>query len=375
MKVIQFLPSLESGGVERGTLEIARALVDAGHESHVVSNGGRLVDLLVSQGSQHHNWPLHKKSPITLRHVRPLRKWLQQFDADVIHVRSRMPAWIAWLAWRKMNPATRPKLITTLHGLHSVNRYSEIMGCGETVITVSNVAKKYLVDNYPRIDAAKIKVIHRGTDPEDFPRGYQPTDQWLNNWAKEWPKLVGQRLICLPGRLSRLKGHNHLINLIQRLKQQGVDNIKGVIVGGVDSDHHTYLASLKTDIASKSLEDDIAFIGHRSDIRDIYAISSVVLAVSTKAESFGRTVLEPLSIGTPTIGFDIGGVGEIFSILFPDGRVRSQDADDLFAVCLRILSDDTRDTKARIKDNTVFLLENMCKQTLSAYEELVRRDG
>ena len=194
-----------------------------------------------------------------------------------------------------MNPATRPKLVTTLHGLHSVSRYSEIMGCGETVITVSNVAKKYLVDNYPRIDAAKIKVIHRGTDPEDFPRGYQPTAQWLDNWAREWPNLEGQRLICLPGRLSRLKGHNHLVNLIQRLKEQGVSDVKGIIVGGADSDHDTYLASLKADIASKSLQDDIAFIGHRSDIRNIYAVSSVVLAVSTKAESFGRTVLEPVS--------------------------------------------------------------------------------
>lgn len=375
MKVIQFLPSLESGGVERGTLEIAQALVNCGHESHVVSNGGRLVDQLIMQGSAHHNWPLHKKSPMTLRYVRPLRKWLQQSSADVIHVRSRMPAWIVWLAWRKMDPATRPKLVTTLHGLHSVNRYSEIMGCGETVITVSNVAKKYLVDNYPRIDAAKIKVIHRGTDPTDFPRGHQPSNQWQENWAAEWPNLVGQRLICLPGRLSRLKGHNHLVNLIQRLKEQGVSDVKGIIVGGADSDHDTYLASLKADIVSKSLQDDIAFIGHRSDIRDIYAVSTVVLAVSTKAESFGRTVLEPLSIGTPTIGFDIGGVGEILSVLFPEGRVRAQDGDDLFAVCLRILSDEPQNVKAKIKDNTDFLLEHMCKHTLDAYEELVRRHG
>jgi glycosyltransferase involved in cell wall biosynthesis len=135
------------------------------------------------------------------------------------------------------------------------------------------------------------------------------------------------------------------------------------------------LAALKADIASKSLQDDIAFIGHRSDIRDIYAVSSVVLAVSTKAESFGRTVLEPLSIGTPTIGFDIGGVGEILSVLFPEGRVRDQDADDLFAVCLRILSDEASTTKNNIKENSEFLLENMCRQTLNAYEELVRCDG
>jgi glycosyltransferase involved in cell wall biosynthesis len=375
MKVIQFLPSLESGGVERGTLEIAQALVNNGHESHVVSNGGRLVEQLVAQGSQHHNWPLHKKSPMTLRHIRPLRLWLESLHADVIHVRSRMPAWVVWLAWRKMDPTTRPKLITTLHGLHSVSRYSEIMGCGETVITVSNVAKKYLVDNYPKIDAAKIKVIHRGTDPQDFPRGYQPTVQWLDNWAQEWPNLVDQRLICLPGRLSRLKGHDHLIDLIQHLKEQGVSNVKGIIVGGADADHGNYLAALKADIASKSLQDDIAFIGHRSDIRDIYAVSSVVLAVSTKAESFGRTVLEPLSIGTPTIGFDIGGVGEILSVLFPEGRVRDQDADDLFAVCLRILSDEASTTKNNIKENSEFLLENMCRQTLNAYEELVRCDG
>jgi glycosyltransferase involved in cell wall biosynthesis len=371
MKVIQFVPSLESGGVERGTLEIAQALVNAGHESHVVSNGGRLVDQLIAQGSRHHILPLHKKSPMTLRHVRPLRNWLAESKADIIHVRSRMPAWIVWLAWRKMDPATRPKLVTTLHGLHSVNRYSEIMGCGETVITVSNIAKKYLLDNYPRIDATKIKVIHRGTDPEEFPRGYQPSSQWLEDWAKQWPNLKDQRIICLPGRLSRLKGHDHLINLIQRLKASGVHDVKGIIVGGADADHGAYLTALKTDIASKSLQNDITFIGHRSDLRDIYAISAVVLAVSTKAESFGRTVLEPLSIGTPTIGFDIGGVGEILSVLFPQGRVRAQDGEHLFQLCTQVLNSD----RPRIKENNEFLLENMCQQTLSTYGELMQHDG
>jgi glycosyltransferase involved in cell wall biosynthesis len=371
MKVIQFLPSLNSGGVERGTLEIARALVQAGHESHVVSNGGALVELLVQQGSRHHEWSIHKKSPLTLLNVRPLRKWLEQSGADIIHVRSRMPAWIVWLAWRKMAPESRPRLVTTLHGLHSVNRYSEIMGCGEIVITVSNVAKKYLLDNYPRIEPTKVNMIYRGIDPSEFPRDYHPTSEWLETWQAQWPRLAGCRLICLPGRLSRLKGHHHLINLIQRLKSEGLTNVKGIIVGDTDPAHLDYVTSLKLDIANKSLQDDIFFIGLRSDIREIYAISSAVLAVSTKPESFGRTVLEPLSMGIPTIGFDVGGVGEILEVLFPAGRVENQSAEHLFAVCITILNTE----KIEIKKNTDFLLENMCTQTIASYEELLNQNA
>lgn len=366
MRVIQFLPNLAGGGVERGTLEIAQALVQAGHDSHVASNGGRLEQELTAQGSQHHHWPLHKKNPMTLLQVGKLRRWLEHMRPDIVHVRSRMPAWAVWLAWRGMNAATRPKFLSTLHGLHSVNSYSAIMTKGERIIAVSNTARRYLLDNYANVSAEKIVVIHRGTDPEAFPRGYQPDTAWLTQWQRDYPQLAGKRVICLPGRLSRLKGHNHLIELIDQLQRAGLDDVFGLIVGGTDGEHGKYVQSLHQQIATRDLTKKIIFTGHRSDIRDIYAISNLVLAVSTKAESFGRTALEPLSLGVPTLGFDIGGVGEILAELYPEGRVPMQDSQALIQRALAVLAQPDQ----MIKDNHEFLLQQMCAKTLDLYQQM-----
>ena len=142
-------------------------------------------------------------------------------------------------------------------------------------------------------------------------RNYRPSEQWLKAWAAQFPQLQGKRLICLPGRISRLKAHHHLITSLQRLKAEGTTDVAGLIVGGKDAAHEAYFRELQAQVIKAGVAEDIVFAGHRSDMREIYAISSVVLAVSNKAESFGRTALEPLCIGTPVVGFDIGGVGNI----------------------------------------------------------------
>ncbi|NCF45524.1 MAG: glycosyltransferase [Proteobacteria bacterium] len=366
MKIVQFIPNLNSGGVERGTLEIASALVAAGHESHVVSNGGRLVEELEAAGSTHHCWPLQRKSPTTLLQVSALRRWLCQLQPDVLHVRSRMPAWVVWLAWRKMNRRTRPRLVSTLHGLHSVSWYSKIMGRGERVIAVSQTARNYLLEHC-NVPATNIRVIYRGTADDDFPRGYTADSAWHARWQESFPQLQGKRLICLPGRLSRHKGHHHLVALIKGLKERGISDVAGVIVGGIDAAHKAYVAGLKTQIETAGLTDDIIFTGHRSDMRDIYAACAVVLAVSNTAESFGRTALEPLCIGTPVVGFDLGGVGEILAALFPAGRVAYQDSAALLSTLAEVLADPA----PAIAPNSEFLLSSMCAQTLQLYEELV----
>ena len=119
MKVVQVLPALEGGGVEQGTLEVARALVADGHDSVVVSQGGRLVDPLVAEGSRHVAWNVGRKHPATWFEVAKFRRWLGDERPDVLHARSRMPAWVAWLAWRRMPATARPRFVTTVHGLYS----------------------------------------------------------------------------------------------------------------------------------------------------------------------------------------------------------------------------------------------------------------
>ena len=157
MKVVQVLPALEGGGVEQGTLEVAQALTAAGHESLVVSKGGRLVDELEQGGSRHVAWDIGRKHPSTVLAARRFRRWLTEERPAILHARSRLPAWVCWLAWRGMPETARPRFVTTVHGLYSVNRYSAIMTRGERVIVVSDTARQYVEMNYPHADMGRVE--------------------------------------------------------------------------------------------------------------------------------------------------------------------------------------------------------------------------
>lgn len=366
MKVIQVLPALNGGGVEKGTLEVAQHLVSQGHQSVVVSAGGSMVDALEQAGSQHKTWDIGHKSLLTLRHIWAFRRWLTEQQADILHLRSRMPAWIAYLAWKGMPKNKRPKLVTTVHGLYSVSRYSAIMCKGDAVIAVSNTVRQYIEQNYPQTAAENIRVIFRGIEPDNFPRGYQPSKLWLEKWHQQFPQLQGKHVITLPGRLTRLKGHLPFIDLIEQLVTQN-QPVHGLIVGGEDPKRKAYAQELRQTLAQRGLEQHITFTGNRSDIRDIYAVSKLTLSLSTKPESFGRTTLEALSMGTPLVGYDHGGVGEILSALFPAGKVPLQDSQALLTQVMLLL-----DTPQMPALNQQFLLQNMLDQTLSIYQELQR---
>lgn len=364
LKVLQVLPSLDGGGVERGTLEIARALADAGHESQVMSAGGALVAQLEREGSRHVVADLGRKSPLTFLRYRAIRRFLAREAFDIVHVRSRLPAWVVWLAWRGMDPATRPHLVSTVHGLYSVSRYSGIMCCGERVIAVSDTVRDYILANYPQVDPAKIVVIHRGVDAGEFPPGYRPDASWLAAWYAQYPQTQGKVLLTLPGRLTRLKGHHDFIGLVAQLKQAG-QPVHGLVVGGEDPKRRRYAQELRDAVAARGLAADITFTGARRDMREIYAISRVVLSLSTKPESFGRTVVEALSIGTPVIGCDHGGVGEILRRLYPAGAVRLGDPDALRRAVERLLAQ-----PETVAIGNAFRLADMTARTLDLYQQL-----
>ena len=150
MTVLQMLPALESGGVERGTVEIAAALVRAGHRALVMSAGGRLVPELEALGAEHIPLPVGRKSLLTFRHVSRVRRLLRERGVDVLHLRSRLPAWVGWLAWRGLPAVERPRLVTTVHGFYTVGRYSSVMTRGERVIAVSESVRDYILENYPQ---------------------------------------------------------------------------------------------------------------------------------------------------------------------------------------------------------------------------------
>lgn len=368
MKIIQILPGLESGGVEKGTLEIAEAAVAAGHQSYVMSAGGRLVELLEKEGSIHVKWDIGRKSLLNFFEVKKIRRWLESEHFDIVHVRSRMPAWVIWTAWKKMDPATRPRLISTVHGMHSVSRYSEIMTCGEQVIAVSKSIQHYILSHYPRCSPDKIQLIYRGIDPQFFPRGYQPDAEWLDRWYREYPQTKDRMIISLPGRLTRLKGHLAFLELLAKLRDRGIDVI-GLIVGDEDPKRAQYAQEIYRQAEQLELTDKVVFTGHRSDMREIYAISKLVLSLSSKPESFGRTVLEALSMGIPVIGYDHGGVSEILDTLFPEGAVPLNQIEPLLEKTIQILND----RHVEITPNTMFLLSNMQRQTLELYQKILEQ--
>ena len=366
LSVAQLLPALNGGGVERGTLEVAQELVKHGHRSIVISAGGRLVPELVNAGSEHLAWPLGIKSPLTLRWVWPLRRWLTEQRIDILHVRSRLPAWIGWLAWRGMNPATRPHFVTTVHGLYSVSRYSAIMTRGEQVIAVSQTIRDYLHRHYPDLPPERIQVIPRGVSPAEFPYGYQPSPDWLDAWHQQYPQLQNALILALPGRLSRLKGHEDFIELIARLRRQNLP-VCGLIVGGEEPGRQRYAAELREKVRTLGLSDALLFTGHRADMREIYAVSKLVLSLSAQPESFGRTALEALSLGTPVVGYDHGGIGEILARLYPAGLTPFGNVAALTARVAELLT-----AAPPVPSEPAFPLQRMLDETLALYETLIQ---
>lgn len=366
MKILQILPEMHAGGVERGTLEVASFLVREGHEAVVVSHGGRMVPQLEAAGVRHLTLPVHRKNPLTLLQVPRLRRLLETERPDILHYRSRVPGWVAWLAWRGMDPARRPRLVSTMHGFHSVSPYSAVMTRGERVIAVSEAMRDHILTHYPRVPPGILRVVPRGIDPARYHPCWQPSAEWLAAWHEDHPRLAGRRLFLLPGRITRLKGHEDLFRLIATLRQQGID-AHGLVAGDTHPKKQAYLAWLRGLLGTLGLEDDITFLGHRSDLREVMAVSDVVCALSQQPESFGRTVLEALALGKPVVGYDGGGVGELLARLFPAGRVALGDAAGL-ATAARALVEHPRQPAPVVEP---FTLDAMCRGTLAVYRELV----
>jgi glycosyltransferase involved in cell wall biosynthesis len=366
LTVVQLLPALESGGVERSTLEIAQALVDAGHRAIVVSAGGRLVPRLQAMGAEHVALDIGRKSLLTLRHVRTLRALLARGNADIVHARSRLPAWIGVLALRGMPASQRPRLVTTVHGLNSPSRYSAVMTRGERVICVSRSVRDYVLRHYPDTDPSKLRTIPRGIDTAAFPRVAHP-DGGARAWAAAaHPALGGNGpLLLLPGRGTRLKGHADALALLGRLRSEGLD-ARLWLPGARERGREQYIADLEAEARLGGFAEAVAFTPATDEIAQAYAASDLVLQVSRKPESFGRTVLEALSVGRPVLGWRHGGVGELLDELQPAGAVAPFDAAQLHRSARELLAHPPS-PPARIP----YTLSAMQEATLAVYAELI----
>jgi glycosyltransferase involved in cell wall biosynthesis len=350
-------------------LELAAFLAPQGHDSIVISNGGHMVEKLTQRGVRHITIPVHRKSLRSLFQVRKLRAWLRDEKPDVIHAHSRVPAWIAWLALRGIPADKRPKFITTVHGFYSVNAYSAIMTQGDRIIAVSESVREYIRSNYPKADPKRIEVIPHGIDPKTYHPEFKPSADWLAQWQSEHPELTNKQLLLLPGRITRLKGHGDFFQLIKTLKQAG-QPVCGLIAGNTHPKKRAYLDELHQQAESLGITNDIVFLGHRSDLRELMAVSDIVMALSQQPESFGLTVLEALSLGKPVVGYDCGGVGELLNALYPAGRIPPGSSSELFLTTTQILKNPPQPSP-----NELLTLEKSLASTADIYELVARKNS
>ncbi len=365
LTVIQLLPALESGGVERSTIEIAEALVRAGHRALVVSAGGRLLPALLQTGAEHITLDIGRKSLLSLRHLPALDALFARERVDIVHARSRLPAWLGWRALRGMPATRRPRFVTTVHGLNSPGRYSAVMTYGERVICVSETVRSYVREHYPHTDAGKLIVIPRGIDPAQFPRASGPDRTMRQELAKEFPALGGEGpLLLLPGRGTRLKGHREAVSLLGNLRDTGLD-ARLWMLGAREQGREQYVIDLEVEAQLGGFADAMAITPPTSRIAEAYAASDLVLQLSRKPESFGRTVIEALSVGRPVVGWSHGGVGELLAELQPQGAVPAFDENALVSTAQSLLAQPPSPLATM-----PYTLRAMQDATLAVYEEL-----
>ena len=361
MKVLQLIPELNEGGVERGVLELSREFVKLNIDSYVMSNGGKLVKQIENDGSKHIKFDVCSKNIFTLPlRVFALRKILKELKPDIIHARSRVPAWIAYLA----NKSLSIKFVTTVHGFNSVGFYSSIMQKGDKVICVSNSIKDYIQTNY-NTNEDIISVIPRGVDAKLFNKECVDLE-FINEFNKEF-NLDDKFVISSIGRVTQLKDYGTFLKAVNEIKKEK-PNVVALIVGGVRSDKNDYLESLKKLIKDLNLDKNVVFTGSQSKIAEIYFLSDVIVSSSKKPESFGRAVAEAISMDKPVVASNHGGVKDIIienenGFFFEVG-----DSKDL---CEKILKakDLKFDGHNYIKDT--FSLDNMVEKTFNTYKVLV----
>ncbi|HET9818813.1 MAG TPA: glycosyltransferase, partial [Rhodanobacteraceae bacterium] len=298
----------------------------------------------------------------SLTRIGTLRRMLVGIGPDIVHVRSRVPAWLGWFALRGMRP--RPRFVTTVHGLNSPGMWSGIMTRGDRIIAVSQTVRDFVLSHYPRVDTTKLTVIPRGIDPEVFAYGYRPEAAWRAHFIDEFPQLTDAPLLTLPGRGTRLKGHADAIALVAGLRDRGID-ARLLLLGIVERGREAYLREMQELAQARGVADIVAFSPPRSDVRDVFAVSDLVLQLSNKPESFGRTVIEALSLCRPVLGYAHGGVGELLAELYPAGRVPVGDVDKLIVRAAELLG-----RAPPIAPLQRYHLADMQASVLALYQEL-----
>ena len=363
--ILQVLPDLNSGGVERGTLEVNKYLANNGHRTLVVSNGGRMVEELIRDKGEHFKLGVGKKNLFVIFSIFKLINFIKINKIDIVHARSRLPAWICFLALNLIKKDNRPIFITTVHGPYTVNYYSSIMTKGEKVIVVSEMIREYVLKNY-KVDRKKLILNYRGVSDKIFAYNYKAPQNWLKKWHKDFPQTRNKIILTLPGRITRWKGQDDFIIVMKGIIKK-YPNVHGLIVGDAGK-NLKFTKELKALVTEHGLNQNISFVGNRKDIKEIMSISKIVFSLSKEPEAFGRISLESLSLGIPVIAYSHGGVKEQLIKLLPTGLIEVGKINDVVDLALRWIT-----KPPKIKKNNFFTLKKMLQNTMNVYDKAVKK--
>ena len=359
MNILQVLPALEAGGVETGTLDLAKELAKAGHKAVVVSSGGSLVSKLEALSVKHYTLAVHKKSLFVMfKLVSELREIINREDIDLVHARSRVPAWISFFALQK----TRAEFVTTCHGYYSNHFFSKVMGFGKVVIAISNTIAQHMRRDF-KVPEHKIRLIYRGLDLEKFKfRGF-----FVKNNAKE--KIIG-----IVGRITQIKGHTYLFKAMPRILKE-FPNAKIIVIGAAAKNKQNYFKQLCALIAGLNLNNKIEFLSNAQNIPGILSKLDLLVLPSTYLEGFGRVIIEAGAVGVPVIASKIGGITEIIEHNHNGLLVSPADVYGLECEIIRILKEPglARKLAANLKNDVQerFSLNTLADKTIAVYREVL----
>ena len=372
--VLQVIPRLVSGGAERGTVELAGALTSAGWNAYVASAGGPLEPIITGNGAIHLSLPLASKNPwVMRRNVGALARVIRDLDIDIVHARSRAPAWSAWAAAR----ATGRHFVTTFHNAYGLgsrlkHRYNSVMAKGDRVIAISDFVADHVVSVYG-VDGDRLRTIPRGVDLAIFdPR--HVTGARMASLSRQWRVPDGVPVVMLPGRLTRWKGGLDFVAAIAAL---GRRDLFCLMVGA--EQRPGFRRELEAAVERHHLSALFRIVEDCHDMPAAYMLADVVVSASTDPEGFGRIIVEAQAMGRPVVATDHGGAREtivpgVTGWLAPpnDPAALGEAIGAALSLAPAERSLLARRAMAHVAEH--FTREQMCAKTIAVYEELLFPD-
>ncbi len=375
-RILQVIPALESGGVEIEALEIAKAIVSAGGKALIVSKPGKMAKDALTSGIELKNLPLDTKNPFQIaKNTKLLKELILKEKVDIVHVRSRAPAWSAYKAARDLNIP----FVTTYHAAYSSKTifktfYNSVMAKGDRVIAISQFILDHIIKKHskrPWFDLSKIRLIQRGVDLQYFdPSSISP--QQVQQLRESWGIPPDTQVLLLPGRISRTKGQDVLIEALSLMNHK---NVTVVFVGSAQG-HESYRDNLIHLTSSLGLENRVKWIPPCSDIAIAYQMANMIVCPSLVPEGFGRLMAEAQAMKKSIVASDHGAAREVIEEGVTGWLTRPGDVEALAhaideALDLPQKSFDEMGEKGRARVEAYFSKETMCSQTLAVYQELL----